>query len=225
MDKRDRYRRLVEQRKRCMCCPMLTNASAIDGGCMDSDRIGPFSRWQGNLDATLMVVAQDFADVEGFRRHHGWPGERVRTNTTLTALMTRAGIPINPPQLGTTEDRLFFTNAVLCMKRGGMRAPLPECCAAECGRLFLRPTIELVAPRVVVTLGGRAMRAVCLAFDLASPASLSAGVAATIPLMNPTVLMPLYHPAASRPREAQQRDWDRVRTALDDGAADDQRSP
>jgi DNA polymerase len=199
---------------------MLTNASMIDGGCMDSERIGPFSRWQGNLDATLMVVAQDFADVGGFRRHHGWPGERVRTNMKLTALMTRAGIPINPPRFGTADDRLFFTNAVLCMKRGGMRAPVPECCAAECGRRFLRPTIEIVAPRVVVTLGGRAMKAVCRAFDVAHPSSLCAAVAVPIPLTSSTVLMPLYHPAASRPGQAQQLDWDRVRTTLDHVAAD-----
>jgi DNA polymerase len=108
MDRIDRYRALVEQRKACACCPGMANASAIDGGCMDSDRIGPFSRWQGNLDAALMVVAQDFADVEGFRKHRGWPGERVRTNTTLAALMTRAGIPIDrrgwgPPATGCSS--------------------------------------------------------------------------------------------------------------------------
>lgn len=219
MDKTIRYHQLVEQRKHCARCPGLTNASAIDGGRIDSDRIGAFSQWQGNLDAALMVVAQDFADVEGFRKHEGWPGERVRTNTMLAALMTRAGIPIKPPQFGTADDRLFFTNAVLCMKRGGMRAPLPESCGNECGRRFLRPTIELVAPRVVVSLGGRAMRAVCQAFDVVPPANLSAAVAIPIALFGSTVLMPLYHPAASRSHEAQQRGWHQVRFALDDGDA------
>lgn len=219
MDKRERYRDLVEQRKRCACCPRLANASAIDGGSMDSDRIGPFSQWQGNLNADLVVVAQDFADVEGFRKHQGWPGERVRTNMTLAALMMRAGIPINPPRFGTADDRLFFTNAVLCMKRGGMRAPVPEACAAECGRRFLRPTIELVSPRVVVSLGDRAMGAVCRAFELAVPGKLRAAVAIPVPLTTSIVLMPLYHPAASRSRQAQQADWEKVRAVLDCGAA------
>ena len=218
MGKSDRYRELVEQRKRCACCPGMANASAIDGGSMDSERIGPFSRWQGNLDADLMVVAQDFADVEGFREHSGWPGERVRTNTTLATLLTRAGIPINPPRFGFPEDRLFFTNAVLCMKRGGMRAPLTGSCATECGRRFLRPTIELVAPHVVLSLGARAMRAVCRAFGLEPPANLEAAAAVPIPLTSSAVLMPLYHPAASRSHQAQHRDWDRVRTVLESGA-------
>jgi uracil-DNA glycosylase len=167
-----------------------------------------------------MVVAQDFADVDGFRKHGGWPGERVRTNRTLAALVTRAGIAINPPRFGKSDDRLFFTNAVLCMKRGGMRAPLPECCTAECGRLFLRPTIELVAPHVVVSLGARAMGAVCRAFGLEPPARLSAAAAIPMRLTGSTVLMPLYHPAASRSRQLQERGWDRVRTVLDRCGAD-----
>jgi DNA polymerase len=220
MSKSDRYRELVEQRKRCACCTGMANASAIDGGSMDSERIGPFSRWQGNLDADLMVVAQDFADVEGFRKHRGWPGERVRTNATLAALMTWAGIPINRPRFGVADDRLFFTNAVLCMKRGGMRAPIPESCATECGRRFLRPIIELVSPRVLVSLGGPATGAVCRAFDLAPPGNLKAAIAVPVPLTPSIVLMPLYHPAASRSRHAQQADWERVREVLDCRTAD-----
>jgi uracil-DNA glycosylase len=101
------------------------------------------------------------------------------------------------------------------MKRGGMRAPVSGACATECGRRFLRPTIELVAPRVVVSLGARAMWAVCRAFDLEPPARLEAAAAIPIPLTSSVVLMPLYHPAASRSRQAQQRDWNRVRSVLD----------
>lgn len=187
---------------------------------MDSDRIGPFSRWQGNLDAALMVVGQDFADVDGFQKHRGWPGERVRTNLTLAALLAHAAIPVDPPQFGIADDRVFFTNAVLCMKRGGMRAPVSEACASACGRRFLRPTIELIAPKVIVSLGARAMGAVCRAFDLEPPARLCAAVAVPIPLAGSTVLMPLYHPAASRSRQAQESDWDRVRTLLNRGSAE-----
>ena len=112
MNKLPRYQELVEQRKACACCPGLANASAIDGGPMDSDRIGPFSRWQGNLEASVMVVAQDFADVEGFREHSGWPGERVRTNTTLAAFLTRAGIPINP--CGSGSPRTGCSSPTRC---------------------------------------------------------------------------------------------------------------
>src|SRR4051794_19778776 len=100
MDKVGRYRELVERRKACAACPGLANASRIDGGSMDCDRIGPYSQWQGNLDAELMVVAQDFADVEGFQKHRGWPGARVRTNVALAGFVARTGVAVSLPQYG-----------------------------------------------------------------------------------------------------------------------------
>ena len=191
MNKAERYRVLVDQRKRCAGCPTLTNASAIDGGSHDGDAIGAYSRWQGNLDAELMVVGQDFADVDGFRKHRGWAGERVQTNLTLVNLIAHAGVTIAPPRYGVSDDRLFFTNAVLCMKSGGMQAAIPASCFRQCGSLFLRPLVELVSPRVVVTLGERAMRAVCGAFEVQPHGSLADVVAQPVPLVAATVLVPL----------------------------------
>lgn len=219
MDKADRYLKLVERRKACACCPCLANASTIDGGRLDSDEIGPYSRWQGNLDADLMVVAQDFADGEGFREHRGWPGERVQTNLALVELVAEAGIAIEPPRYGVADDHLFFTNAVLCMKQGGMQARIPESCFAECGRRFLRPAIELVSPKVVVTLGSKAMRAVCRAYELDPPGQFADAVAEPIPLTAATTLMPLFHPSRTvlntlRSLDAQRGDWRRVGLAL-----------
>ena len=221
MDKPERYRLLVDQRKGCARChPALSNASVIDGGCHDADRIGAYSRWQGNLDAELMVVGQDFADVEGFRDHRGWAGERVRTNLTLVDRVAQAGVTIAPPRYGVADDRLFFTNAVLCMKSGGMQAAIPNPCFRHCGRLFLRPLVELLAPRVVVTLGERAMRAVCDAFDIRPPGRLADIVAQPLPLpVAATVLMPLYHPSptvlnTTRSLATQRADWRRVGRVL-----------
>ena len=51
--------------------PYLTNPTEnIDSG-FDSDRIGPYTLWQGNLKAELMVIGQDFTDVEDFKRAGG----------------------------------------------------------------------------------------------------------------------------------------------------------
>jgi DNA polymerase len=192
MDKAERYRVLIDQRKRCASCPMLTNASSIDGGRHDANEIGAYSRWQGNLDAELMVIGQDFADIDGFRKHRGWAGERVR---------------------------LFFTNAVLCMKSGGMQASIPGSCFRQCGSRFLRPLVELVSPRVVATLGQNAMQAVCGAFGLVSKGKLRDVVAQPIPLTGGTMLMPLYHPSrtvlnTARSLETQREDWRNVGRVL-----------
>jgi len=58
------YRVLVEERKTCRVCEGLINPSDCAGGVYDSEHIGPWSRWQGNLDSELMVVGQDWGDVK-----------------------------------------------------------------------------------------------------------------------------------------------------------------
>jgi DNA polymerase len=215
MDKIGRYVELVAQRKTCACCPCLTNASTIDDGRLDSDEIGPYSRWQGNLNAGLMVIAQDFADVDGFRQHRGWAGERVQTNLALVELIAEAGVKIQPPRFGVADDQLFFTNAVLCMKDGGMQARVPDSCCVECGKRFLRPTIELVSPKVVVTLGSKAAGAVCRAYELEPPRKLTEVIALPVRLSAKTILMPLLHPSRTvlntvRSLDEQRGDWREV---------------
>jgi uracil-DNA glycosylase len=105
------------------------------------------------------------------------------------------------------------------MKQGGMQANVPASCFNECGRRFLRPMIELVAPKVVVTLGRSAMRATCRAFAITSPQSLTSAVAKAIPLFADTMLMPLYHPSptvlnTTRALEVQHTDWRAVARLL-----------
>lgn len=225
MDRHERYQELVQQRKACACCPGLANASHIDGGELDSQEIGPYSRWQGKLDPDLLVVAQDFADIEGFRRYKGWPGATVPTNLTLVDLLKEAGITIQPPRLNVPDDQLFFTNAVLCMKTGGMGATIPRSCFDECGQRFLRPTIELVSPKVVVSLGAGAMKAVFRAYGLGSCGSLASVVGQPILLPGGPLLMPLYHPGRRvlntyRSLDEQKRDWRQVGRILSQRRAD-----
>src|SRR5204863_3306510 len=126
------------------------------------------SQWQGNLDAALMVVAQDFGDVRWFLEADGYPTSISTTNTTLVRLLSSAGLNIDLANRTNGKGLLFFTNAVLCMKQGGARgsqAPVKSEWLRNCGTRFLRPTIELVQPKVVVCLGAKAYGAVMAAYE------------------------------------------------------------
>ena len=59
-DKSERYFQLVEARKACTACAGLSNPSTFHEGEFDSAQIGPWSRWQGNLNAAVMIVGQDW---------------------------------------------------------------------------------------------------------------------------------------------------------------------
>ena len=73
-DRFSAYAALVRARKSCRACTGLINPAACDGGTKDSDQIGPWSLWQGNLNADLVIVGQDSGDTRYFIRRGGSAG-------------------------------------------------------------------------------------------------------------------------------------------------------
>ncbi|MEI6169115.1 MAG: uracil-DNA glycosylase family protein [bacterium] len=197
--KQSRYMHLVQARKACRLCKgCLVNASQIAGGRYDLDEIGPYSTWQGNLDSNILVVAQDFSDVAGFDKYEGRPGDDVMTNRNLRSLFGKSvGVKIAAPMRHTSDDILFFTNAVLCMKsgaEGGRQQAIPRHCFENCS-VFLRETIEIVAPSLVVTLGARALDSVRFAFSANGNRPLCEVVGQVELLTQGISLIPMYHPS------------------------------
>ncbi|GJG93511.1 hypothetical protein CBA19C6_03500 [Cupriavidus pauculus] len=95
-------------------------------------------------------------------------------------------------QVGISRYEVFVTNAVLCNpkdERGNNATPTPAE-IANCAP-FLKETVELLDPAIVVTLGAVALKA-CNALDTHA-ISLRDGVRTSNPWMNRT-LMPVYHP-------------------------------
>lgn len=118
MDRVAAYRALVKARKECgACSPDLKNPAEIEAGAFDSDHIGPWSRWQGNLNATLLVIGQDWADKEAFLGCKGLDDARNPTNKVLIRLLASVGIKIDPDNDGG-RGSVFLTNAILCLKEG-----------------------------------------------------------------------------------------------------------
>ena len=69
--KAEPYAELVATRRTCHRCAGLTNPADLLEGRFDSAHVGPWSLWQGNLHAALMVVGQDWGDTAYFVRHEG----------------------------------------------------------------------------------------------------------------------------------------------------------
>jgi uracil-DNA glycosylase len=210
------YTELVAARKTCRRCSTLTNPSAVASP-PDSDRIGPYSLWQGNLNAPLIIVAQDFADLTTYRCGTGWPGERVKTNLTLVDLVSEAGLTISAPRTGTSDDVLFVTNAILCLKQDGMQTPVPRAYYENCGRHFLRPLVEIIRPKAIASLGVGALDALLGAYDLSRTMGLVSLIESrtTFDLSDGNRLFPMAHPSPTvlntrRSLELQRDDWRRL---------------
>lgn len=195
MNKWIAYEKLVRDRKGCELCKDkygYLNQSVLlsdTGESYDTNDIGNLSTWANDLEADLLIVAQDFSDAGTFKRDKGRiqlvelteesPSSKYSTVTNfyLRELTKTIGRDIGlPPNTITTSEskkskRIFLTNAVLCMKPGIMDSPVSMPCVSTCANLFLRKQIELVNPKAVVTLGSVPAMAVInlfpqVAFDL-----------------------------------------------------------
>jgi uracil-DNA glycosylase family 4 len=171
------YDRLVESRGKCHLCKGLCNPAKVKGYDKFDTEIGPWSKWQGNLDADLMIVGQDWGlqkDLEEWgarKKHKGMYQYRsYATNRHLQELLDETlGIKIEWELRGRGGE-LYFTNAVLCIRKDSFQAqarPDPSWfhnCVEK--KKFLKKQIEIVNPKVVVGLGRRAFESILSSFGL-----------------------------------------------------------
>lgn len=217
------YGKLVEARTRCDRCKSLglRNPADVQGGQLDAKEVGPWTRWNGDLNAPILVVGQEWGDVSSFERQGGLDNAKSKTNEVLVDLLSSVGVVVQSAPNGGSNTGVFLTNAALCLKGGGAQAKVDRQWFKNCARPFLREQITLVQPRVVVTLGEQAYLGVRHAFDLPK-VSFRRAVRRQepIPLINDTQLIPVYHCSKrvlnkARLLPQQLQDWRLVKAVLD----------
>jgi uracil-DNA glycosylase family 4 len=165
-----------------------------------------------------MVIAQDWGGVDYFIDHKGLEEDTNTTNKRVCGLLSSIGISIQLPQQ-TRNSALFFTNSVLCLRPGRLTGPIKTRWFTNCSTTFLRPQVELVNPKVVVTLGHMAYCALLKAYSLTPKPRMREAVQEIVRLPGGNLLVPVFHPGnngtRSRSFENQKADWQRVRIALD----------
>ena len=132
----------------------------------------------------------------------------------------RTGIPFNGDRSGDnfellldhagfSREDIFITNAVLCnpLKNGNNRRPTKKE-IYNCSP-FLKNLIDLIAPKIISTIGGVGLEAINHIFGTRHKL---ADVAASPLPINEFILFPLYHPSprvvyTRRPLEQQKKDF------------------
>jgi hypothetical protein len=71
--KREQYLCLVKKRKEHVFSEGLLNPSEIENGKYDmEDHVGPWSMWQGNLNAHMLLIGQDWGNLDYYRNNKGF---------------------------------------------------------------------------------------------------------------------------------------------------------
>jgi DNA polymerase len=192
--KQTSFDELANEAANCTRCPAMCGRSAV------------LSRLNGSPDARVMFIGEA-------------PGRKGadRTRVPFSGDQSGANFDRFLNSIGLTREQIFITSAALCNPRtdsGANRKPTQKE-LANCSS-FLRRTIELIDPRVIVTLGSVALEALkrIQYHELNLKES-----AAQIHSWQERVLVPIYHPSpqvlASHRREAEQlRDYQIVAKAV-----------
>ena len=174
---------LIDEAANCTRCPAMCGRSAV------------FSNLNGSPNARIMFIGEA-------------PGRKGadRTRVPFSGDQSGANLDRFLTSIGLKREDIFITSAALCNPRtesGANRKPTQKE-LANCSA-FLRRTIELINPRVIVTLGSVALEALkrIQYHELNLKES-----AAEIHSWQDRVLVPIYHPSpqvlASHRREKQQ---------------------
>ena len=177
------FEELVSEASACTRCPNMCGRRAV------------LSKLNGSPDAQVMFIGEA-------------PGRKGadRTRVPFSGDQSGANFDRYLSSIGLTRKEIFITSAALCNPRsesGANRKPTQKE-LQNCSE-FLRRTIEVVDPRVIVTLGSVALEALkrIQYHELNLKES-----AARIHSWNERVLVPVYHPSpqvlASHRREAEQ---------------------
>ncbi len=194
-EKREAFEALVAEAAACRLCAAMCGRTAV------------LSERNGLLTARVMVIGEAPGRQGGDRTRVPFSGDQSGHN------FGRYIASIN-----LAREEIFITNSVLCNPRkesGANRKPsIRE--SLNCAE-FLRRQLELVEPRVVVTLGAVALAALSRIEYHQFSLKDSAG---RVCAWNGRLLVPLYHPSpqvlASHRREAAQlADYGSVARALE----------
>lgn len=223
MTKKDLYQNLVTKfKKHRFSTPDLLNPHEIEN--FNFDVVNPWELWQGNLDAEIMLIGQDFADSESLKNNlqEDWKKEKSSsTNLALISFFKILGYPI--PEIcykATSELPLFFTNAILGIKKSDvqqMSKPVKNLWIQE-SREYLRELIGIVQPKCIIVMGKTAYKAICNIYNIKPTPKTKDIIGTKIDLPDGKDLFVVQHCSplgrVGRSLELQTGDWEGIRNKI-----------
>ncbi|HEX8097246.1 MAG TPA: uracil-DNA glycosylase [Pyrinomonadaceae bacterium] len=194
-ERRASFAGLVAEAAACRLCPALCERRAV------------LSERNGRVGARVMFVGEAPGRQGGDRTRVPFSGDQSGRNFSRYIA-----------SIGLRRSSVFITNAALCNPRkasGANRRPTTQE-LSNCSE-YLRRQIEIINPRIVVTLGAVSLEALKRIERHGLSLKEAAG---KIYEWNARLLVPVYHPspqvlASHRREDAQLRDYKAVAEAIE----------
>lgn len=175
--------------------------------------------WFHRVDSSIMIIGQDWGPYQEMRTLHdklnydksNWKDliESEKSNTKKLLAYY-----IEQSSQGTyTLDDLFVTNAILCARKGnsyrGDNIDLKKS-TLNCSKYLLRQ-IEIVKPKVIVTLGYYPLLSLASIFGFPISKTLKETIQCYPEIkVCDFVIIPVYHPVAQIKKEEQLKQYQKI---------------
>jgi len=218
--KQERYLELVAKFKdHVFNDTNLINPHILTG--FNFDVINPWELWHNNLDAEVMFIGQDFSDIDSLKYNleNDWAKERRgSTNKALTTLFNVLGYEFTGVEFtGKTKYSLFFTNAILGIKKGNMSSSVKDAWWQET-KAYVNELIDIVEPLYIIAMGMTAYKLICNLYDIPTVNKLSSIIGENIILPDNKILFVVQHCSPngriSRNESTQTYDWIKISNTI-----------
>jgi uracil-DNA glycosylase len=217
----EQWRELVATRKACRICVQRSPGRIRSCGefDFDPDVVSHWQQWLGNKKPRLLIVGQDFANVDYFVRYRGHDEPHNQTNDNLQRLLAEAGIHTTDPPEFDPAAPVFATNSILCVKEGRMNGAILASWVNTCADTHLVPLVRYLQPPVVVGMGSYGWRAVRRVFALDdAPRPIAQAAGSSWVAADQTRIFAVGHPGPlgiiNRRWQQQLADWRRIGEAV-----------
>lgn len=186
--------------------------------------------WYNRLDAKIMIVGQDWGPYKDMEKlHYEYlngnksleeliESEKSLTKKMLEKYLLESAKLCNKDISRKYIDNIYITNAIMCARKGGNyrgdNIKLKEC-TLNCME-FLEKQIEIVKPKVILTLGFYPLLALSNIYKFIIPKTLGIAI-----LENPIIelesftIVPLYHPTAQISKDKQLEQYMKIWEYID----------
>ena len=210
------FDKLITELAKCNMCLNLKDKSLINFYEYDIAKNIPsiWTDWYNRLDSELFIIGQDWgpyqdmvALYERFKNGEDFH-DLIDSEKSLTKkkLFNYLSISSKLENFEYNSDNIYITNAIMCARTGntyrGNNINL-DYSTKSCSK-FLEKQIDIVKPKVIITLGYYPLKSLAMIFDFRIEDNLSKTIEKyDVIKVKDYVIIPLYHPTAQINNEIQ----------------------
>lgn len=217
--KSDEFKSLVTDLGKCDKCLYLNDKSLINFYSSDMALSIPsiWTDWLNHLDADVMIIGQDwgpYKDMELLYKRYV-NGEKwidlINEEKSLTKKNLFKLLKMTNKEMD--ESKIFITNAIMCARSGtnyrgdNINLKYSTCACSN----YLKRQIDIVDPKVIVTLGYYPLLALSNIFGFTVESNLTKTIEKNpVIKVDNYIIVPAFHPAAQISLESQIKQYKRI---------------